>query len=269
MRRKCVLVTGAGTGIGRGIALELASRGYRVAIHYSRSSDGARSAAAEITAKGGHAEIFRADFRDIDEVRRLATAATDYLGGLDVLVNNAGITANLPFERISPEQFATLYDVNIRAMFFLTQALLPALENARGTVVNITSIHAYEGMREHTAYAGTKGAIVAFTRALAVELAPRGIRVNGVAPGCVHVENYATAIPGFSPEAAGDLIPVGFCGTPADIAQVVAFLASEHARYILGQVLIVDGGTTAWMPFHKGFTGPTTNRFGSGYIPGL
>lgn len=269
MQHKRVLVTGAGTGIGRGIALELARRGCRVAVHYSRSAAGAEATVAEIVAQGGDARCFPADFRQVADVQGLAAAALEYLGGLDVLVNNAGITANMPFDRVTPEQFDTLYDVNIRAMFFLTQKLVPALEQAGGCVVNITSIHAFEGMREHTVYAGTKGAIVAFTRTLAIELAPRGIRVNGLAPGCVHVENYSTAIPDFTPQAAGRNIPAGFCGTPADIARVVAFLASEDARYIVGQILVVDGGTTSWMPFHDGFAGPMTNTFGTGYVPGL
>ena len=184
MQGKRVLITGAGTGIGRGIALELARRGCRVAVHYSHSAAGAEATVAEIAAQGGEARSFAADFRHVDQVQGLAAPVLDYLGGLDVLVNNAGITANVPFDRVTPEQFDTLYGVNIRAMFFLTQALVPALEKSRGCVVNITSIHAYEGMREHTVYAGTKGAIVSFTRTLAVELAPRGIRVNGCAPGC-------------------------------------------------------------------------------------
>jgi len=269
MQHKRVLVTGAGTGIGRGIALELARRGCRVAVHYSHSAAGAEATVADIVAHGGDARCFRADFTQVDQVQGLAAAAMEYLGGLDVLVNNAGITANIPFERVTPEQFDTLYGVNIRAMFFLTQKLVPALEKSAGCVVNITSIHAYEGMREHTVYAGTKGAIVAFTRTLAIELAPRGIRVNGLAPGCVHVENYSKAIPDFTPETAGRSIPAGFCGTPADIGRVVAFLASDDARYILGQVLVVDGGTTSWMPFHEGFAGPLTNTFGTGYVPGL
>jgi NAD(P)-dependent dehydrogenase (short-subunit alcohol dehydrogenase family) len=269
MQGKRVLVTGAGTGIGRGIAVELARRGCRVAVHYSHSAAGAEATVAEIVAQGGQAGCFAADFRDVGQVQSLAAAVLDHFGGLDVLVNNAGITANVPFDRVTPEQFDTLYGVNIRAMFFLTQALVQALEQSRGSVVNITSIHAYEALREHTVYAGTKGAIVAFTRTLAIELAPRGIRVNACAPGCVHVENYSKALPDFTPEAAGRNIPAGFCGTPADIAKVVAFLASEDARYILGQTLVVDGGTISWMPFSDGFAGPLTGRFGSGYVPGI
>ena len=269
MHGKRVLITGAGTGIGRGVALELARRGCRVAVHYSHSAAGAEAAVAEIAAHGGQARSFAADFRHVEQVQGLAAPVLDYLGGLDVLVNNAGITANVPFEKVTPEQYDTLYAVNIRAMFFLTQALVSALEKARGCVVNITSIHAYEGLREHTVYAGTKGAIVAFTRTLAVELAPRGIRVNGLAPGCVHVENYSRALPGFAPEDFGRNIPAGFCGTPADIGRVVAFLASDDARYILGQTLVVDGGTISWMPFHDGFAGPLASKFGSGYVPGI
>ena len=132
-------------------------------------------------------------------------------------------------------------------------------------MINLTSIHAMEGMRQHTVYAGTKGAIVSFTRTLAVELAPRRVRVNAIAPGCVYVENYDKAIKDFSVQAAGDLIPAGFCGHPDDIGNVAVFLASDEARFIVGQTLVVDGGTTSWMPFNAGFKVPLESQFGKGY----
>jgi NAD(P)-dependent dehydrogenase (short-subunit alcohol dehydrogenase family) len=135
-------------------------------------------------------------------------------------------------------------------------------------VINITSIHAFEGMPEHSVYAGTKGGLVAYTRALAIELAPLGIRVNAIAPGAVYVPNYHTAIPGFDPSKAGANIPAGFIGLPADIARVALFLASEDARYIVGQTLVVDGGTISWMPFNDGFRQPLSAHFGRGYVPG-
>ncbi|MCG3147169.1 MAG: 3-oxoacyl-[acyl-carrier-protein] reductase FabG [Verrucomicrobiae bacterium] len=262
-----VLVTGAGTGIGREIALEFARHGAKVALHYSQSGRGAKSA---VRAIGKNAAAFQADFRDVTAIRQLARQAVKFLGGLDVLVNNAGITMNLAFDKVTPEQWDTLYQVNVRAQFFLTQAVLPALTKSRGAIVNITSIHAFQGFTEHAVYAGTKGAIVAYTRELAIELAPRGIRVNAIAPGAVAVENHQKVIPNFDPQAIGKLIPAGFMATPRDVANAVRFLASPAARYFLGQTLIMDGGTTAWMPFSEDYREPMRGlTFGKGYVPGI
>ncbi len=269
LQGKRVLVTGAGTGIGRGIALEFGRAGADVALHYSHSAAGAEAAVAQLCAGGTRAAAFRADFTRTASCRALARRALRFLGGLDVLVNNAGITLNLPFERVTPDQFDVLYRVNVRAPFFLTQALLPALEATRGVVVNISSIHAFAGFPEHAVYAGTRGAIVAFTRELAIELAPRQVRVNAIAPGSIEVENYYRAMNGFDAQAAGQGIPAGFIGQPADIARVAVFLASPAARYIVGQTLVVDGGTTAWMPFGDGFRQRPRARFGTGYVPGV
>jgi NAD(P)-dependent dehydrogenase (short-subunit alcohol dehydrogenase family) len=264
------LVTGSGTGIGREIALELARQGADVVLHFMHEARGAQSAAEEIQGLGRRAAAYQADFRRADEVGRLAEQAQCFLGGIDCLVNNAGITMNLPFEQVMPEQFEILYQVNVRAAFFLTQQLVGQMkERERGAICNIASIHGFAGMPEHSVYAGTKGAVIASTRALAIELAPHGIRVNAVAPGAVVVDNYYQAIPGFDAETAGRNIPAGFIGRPSDIAGVVAFLVSEEARYIVGQTLIVDGGTTAWMPFSDGFRQPLPSRFGQGYVPGI
>ncbi len=273
MQDKRVLVTGAGTGIGRGIALAFARAGAAVAVHYSRSSKGAEGTVAEIVAGGGKAAAFKADFSQIEPLQQMARDAVSFLGGLDVLVNNAGITMNMPFEKVSAEQFDILYHVNVRAPFFLTQALLPELEKSGGVIINTSSIHAYEGYTEHSVYAGTRGAIVSYTRQLAIELAPRGVRVVGLAPGAVPVENHFKAVPEIDPKQmiaeCGKGIPCGFAGTPEDIASVALFLASPGARYIVGQTLVVDGGTTSWMPFGEGFKQPMTAQFGQGYVPGV
>jgi NAD(P)-dependent dehydrogenase (short-subunit alcohol dehydrogenase family) len=269
MTGRRVLVTGAGTGIGRAISEEFLRQGASVALHYSRSSEGALAVVEAARRAGQQAQAFGADFNSVEETQSLAAKAGEFLGGLDVLVNNAGITMNRPFEAVTPEQWDTLYHVNIRAQFFLTQAALPLLTAGGGSVINMTSVHAFEGMAEHSVYAGTKGAIVAYTRQLAIELAPRHIRVNAIAPGAVQVENYSTAIPGFDAQAAGEGIPAGFVGQGADIAGVAVFLASDAARYIIGQTLIVDGGTTSWMPFGDGFRQPPGFQFGQGYVPGV
>jgi NAD(P)-dependent dehydrogenase (short-subunit alcohol dehydrogenase family) len=271
---KKALVTGAGTGIGRELALEFARQGADVVLHYSHSGKGAESAVAEIRAMGRQAVAFAANFDRIDEINALADRAIEYLGQVDCLVNNAGITLNKPFLQVTPEQFDILYHVNIRAQFFLTQRIVPSmLAHGGGAVCNLTSIHGFQGAPEHSVYAGTKGAIIAFTRTLGVELAHKGIRVNAIAPGWVTVENYYKAIPGFNDEAAKesarDSVPVGRPGTPLDIAKLAVFLCSNDAEFIVGQTFVADGGTTALMSLIADFRHESTSRFGTGYVPGV
>ena len=270
MEGKRVLVTGSGTGIGRGVALEFAREGAAVVLHYAHSEAGAASAVDEIRGAGGSAEVFQADLADIEQVRALASQAIDFLGGLDVLVNNAGITMNKPFLQVTPEQFDTLYDVNIRGMYFLTQAAVPTMiEQGNGAVINLTSVHAFAGMTEHTIYAGTKAAIVGFTRVLALELATRGVRVNAIAPGWILVENHLKVLGEFDQQSAGSTIPAGVIGAPHDIGKLALFLASDESRYIVGQTLVIDGGMLAIMPLSGDFREPRQEQWGQGYVPGL
>jgi NAD(P)-dependent dehydrogenase (short-subunit alcohol dehydrogenase family) len=271
MTGKRVLVTGAGTGIGKGVALEFCRQGADVVLHYSRSREGAIAAVAQAQREGaGKVAAIHADFRQAEAPAQLAREAMEFLGGIDVLVNNAGITLNRPFEKVTLEQFDTVYHVNIRAMFFATQAVVPAMAaQGAGVVINTSSVHAFEGYQEHTVYAGTKGAINSFTRVLAVELAPKGIRVNAIAPGAVEVEAHHAVFPDYDAVSFGRMIPCGFVGQPADIAKVAVFLASDDARYIVGQTIVVDGGTTSWMPFSEGFRQPMGGQFGKDYVPGL
>jgi NAD(P)-dependent dehydrogenase (short-subunit alcohol dehydrogenase family) len=271
---KRALITGAGTGIGREIALEFARQGAAVVLHYAHSGTGAESAAEEIRARGRRVAVFPANFDSVDAVVQLGRQAIDFLGGVDCLVNNSGITLNRPFLQVTREQFDLLYHVNIRAQFFLTQAIAQdMLTHGGGAVCNITSVHGLSGAPEHSVYAGTKGAIIAYTRSLAVELAHQGIRVNAIAPGWVTVENYYKAIPGFTAEAARvaaqNAVPVGRAGTPLDIAQLAVFLCSDEAQFIIGQTLVADGGTTALMSLFPNFRDPSPNRFGTGYVPGV
>ncbi|MCY4409116.1 MAG: 3-oxoacyl-ACP reductase FabG [Caldilineaceae bacterium] len=270
MEGRRVLVTGSGTGIGRGVALEFAREGAAVVLHYAHSEAGAASAVEEIRSAGGKADVFQADLADIEQVKGLASQAIEFLGGLDVLVNNAGITMNKPFLEVTPEQFDTLYKVNIRGMYFLTQATVPTMiGQGSGAVINLTSVHAFAGMTEHTIYAGTKAAIVGFTRVLALELATRGVRVNAIAPGWILVENHLKVLGEFDQESAGNTIPAGVIGAPHDIGKLALFLASEESRYIVGQTLVIDGGMLAIMPLTGDFRETRQEQWGQGYVPGL
>jgi NAD(P)-dependent dehydrogenase (short-subunit alcohol dehydrogenase family) len=268
---KRVLVTGAGTGVGTGVAREFAKEGASVALHYSRSAEGAEQAIAEIRDAGGTAEMFQADFSESGQVRRLGREAVEFLGGLDVLVNNAGITTNVPFEDVTEDQYDLLYNVNIKAQFFLTQTVLAELENSPGAaVINLTSVHAFAGMTEHSIYAGTKGAIVAFTRELSLELIQKGIRVNAIAPGWIEVPNHHQVLgEDFDWEDAQSAVPAGFIGQPSDIGRLAIFLASDESRYIIGQTIVADGGQLAIMPNTGDFRERRDYRFGQGYVPGL
>lgn len=269
---KRALVTGAGTGIGREIALEFARQGSDVVLHYSHAPQGAESAAYEIRAMGRRTAIIKADFNDVAAVNILGEFALESLGGIDCLVNNAGISFNCPFLKIRPEHLDILFNVNFRSPFLLTQKLAePMLKQGSGTICNITSIHGLQGAPEHTAYAATKGAIIAHTRALAVEVGYRGIRVNAIAPGWIAVEGHAAAIPDYDPQQAEadarKLVPVGHYGLPLDVARLAAFLCSDDACYIAGQTFVIDGGTSALMSLISDFRSESSARFGAPYMP--
>ena len=271
---KKALVTGSGTGIGREVALEFARQGADVVLHYAHSDAGAQSAVDEIRDMGRSSAAFRANFDVVDEVVRLGESALEFLGEVDCLVNNAGITFNRPFLKVTREQFDRMYHVNIRAQFFLTQRIVIEMEKrGDGAICNLTSIHGIQGAPEHSVYAGTKGAIVAYTRSLAVELAHKGIRVNAIAPGWVTVENYYNVLPGFNEEDAkrdaAAKVPLGRSGVPLDIAKLAVFLCSEDAGYIVGQTIVADGGTTSLMSLISDFRSESSARFGKGYLPGV
>jgi NAD(P)-dependent dehydrogenase (short-subunit alcohol dehydrogenase family) len=272
LKGKKTLVTGSGTGIGREIALEFARQGSDVVLHFAKDQR-APSAAEEIRAMGCRSAVFQANFENVDEVVALADKATEFLGGLDCLVNNAGVTFNKPFLKISPDQFDFIFHVNFRAQFFLTQRVVDTMIKAGGGVVcNLTSIHGLQGAPEHSLYAATKGSIIAYTRALAVEVAHKGVRVNAIAPGWVTVENYYKCVPGFTEEAAEEtayrMIPVARTGRAEEVAKLAAFMCSDEAGYMIGQTIVLDGGTTSLMSLISDFRHESANRFGKGYVPG-
>lgn len=244
---KRALITGAGTGIGRGIALALAEEGAAVALHYAHSRNGAEEAAEAIRRAGGQVVLVSGDLRSVAECRRVVDEAVRALGGIDILVNNAGVTRARPFLEFPEEVYDELFDLNMRGAFFCAQqAARYMVDSGGGVILNISSIHGAAGFPRHAAYAATKGALIAFTRSLAIELAPLKIRVNAIAPGLIEVPRYFD-IPGYTTEQGNRMVPWGRVGRPEDVGRAAVFLVSDDADFITGQVLFVDGGTQARM----------------------
>ena len=188
-------------------------------------------------------------------------------------MNNAGITLNRPFVKMTPEQLETLLIVNFKTPSFLTQRIvMQMLKDGGGSICYLSSIHGLEGAPEHSAYASTKGAISACVRSLAVELGYRGVRVNAIAPGWIMVDSHAVAIADFSlqksADDARDKVPLAKYGIPADVAKMAAYLCSEDGGFITGQTFVLDGGTTTLMSLMSDFRTESTARFGAGFVPG-
>jgi 3-oxoacyl-[acyl-carrier protein] reductase len=240
---KTALVTGASRGIGRASALALAKTGAHVIVHYGRGAKEADEVVAEIKSAGGRADAIAADLAAPDGAHKLARQVREIVGSrLDVLVANAGVSKAAPIEELTVEDFDKLFAVNVRAPYFLVQQLLPIMSEG-SSVILLSSLTARAAIGSLSAYAATKGALETLVKHFAATLGSRGIRVNAVAPGAVQTEMSTLLKTDAGREFTLGVQALKRVAQPDDIGDVVAFLASDAARWITGDTLKVDGGS--------------------------
>ncbi len=243
------LVTGSSKGIGRGVALRLAQEGADVVVNYNSDPGGAEEAVAEIRALGRTAVALKGNVGSVGDVRTLVAESAQALGGLDVLVNNAGIERHAPFWEVTESDFDAVLNVNLKGVFFATQAFVQHCRAAAqpGRIINMSSVHEELAFPNFAAYCAAKGGLRMLTRTLAVELGPLGITINNIAPGAIETPINATLLN--DPVKLGALkrqIPLGRLGTPGDVSALVVFLASAESAYVTGSTYVVDGGLTVF-----------------------
>jgi len=243
------LVTGSDRGIGKGIALELAGAGCRVAINYHQTPERADATVAEIQALGGEAFAVRGDVSSASSIERMFAQVLDRFGRLHLHVNNAGVQTWKPLLEVTEEEWDFVIDTNLKGCFLCTQAAARHMkDHGGGSIVNIGSGCNKVAFPHLVAYTASKGGIEMFTKVAAVELGPHGIRVNCVAPGAVEIERTRLEDPDYA-GTWGSITPLGRVGQPRDIARVVAFLASQGAEFVTGQTIWVDGGMYSRAPW--------------------
>lgn len=241
---RVALVTGAGRGIGRAIALKLAGAGWDVAVNYRTSAAGAEEIASNIIILGRRAIAVQADVADAQAVRAMVADVEDRLGPVSLLVNNAGLSWTGLFQDTAYDAWRRLFTVNVDGAYHCIQTVLPRmLHEKEGNIINVTSIWGLHGASCEVAYAATKAALVGLTKSLAAELAPSGIRVNAVAPGCID-SDMLRALGQDTVASLAQETPLGRIGTAEDVAKVVRFLAAADSDFITGQILTADGGFT-------------------------
>jgi len=242
LENKVALVTGGSRGIGRAIALEFAKRGAAVVVNYNQSPDAAEAVVNQIKEAGGKAASFQADVSDFKQAEALVKFAIDTFGDLSILVNNAGITRDQLIMMMPESDWDAVINTNLKSTFNCSKAAVKHMMRKRvGRIINMASVAGQMGNPGQTNYSASKGGQIAFTKALAREVATRNITVNAIAPGFVDTEILDAMTPEVL-EAALKLVPLGRKGKPEEIAAAAAFLASDEAAYITGQVLGVDGG---------------------------
>lgn len=239
---KSALVTGASRGIGRSIALQLAEEGYNVAVNYAGSKEKAEAVVEEIKAKGVDSFAIQANVADADEVKAMIKEVVSQFGSLDVLVNNAGITRDNLLMRMKEQEWDDVIDTNLKGVFNCLQKATPQMLRQRsGAIINLSSVVGAVGNPGQANYVATKAGVIGLTKSAARELASRGITVNAVAPGFI-VSDMTDALSDELKEQMLTQIPLARFGQDTDIANTVAFLASDKAKYITGQTIHVNGG---------------------------
>ncbi|EYM95924.1 3-oxoacyl-[acyl-carrier-protein] reductase [Staphylococcus aureus] len=239
---KSALVTGASRGIGRSIALQLAEEGYNVAVNYAGSKEKAEAVVEEIKAKGVDSFAIQANVADVDEVKAMIKEVVSQFGSLDVLVNNAGITRDNLLMRMKEQEWDDVIDTNLKGVFNCIQKATPQMLRQRsGAIINLSSVVGAVGNPGQANYVATKAGVIGLTKSAARELASRGITVNAVAPGFI-VSDMTDALSDELKEQMLTQIPLARFGQDTDIANTVAFLASDKAKYITGQTIHVNGG---------------------------
>lgn len=242
LQNRVAVVTGGGRGIGRGIALELAKRGAKVVVNYHSNGDSAKATVAEIEANGGQAMAFQADVSNEAQVDALFKAVTGTYEKVDILVNNAGVTRDNVIMMMKPEDFDIVINTNLRSTWLCSKVAVRAMMRKRyGRVINITSVSGIIGQAGQTNYSASKAGIIGLTKSLAREVASRNITINAVAPGFV-LTDLTKDLPEDLTNQLNDFIPLGRWGEIQEVANAVAFLASDEASYITGHTLNVDGG---------------------------
>ena len=243
---KSALVTGAGSGIGEATAVALATRGARVVIA-DLNLEAAQRVAAAIGTAGGVAAAVEADVADVASVEAMVAFATDTYGGLDVAVNNAGIGgAQAPTGEYPPDSWEAVIRVNLNGVFYCMRHEIPALlARGGGAIVNMASILGWVGFAGSAAYVAAKHGVLGLTQTAAIEYATRGLRINSIGPGFITTPLLATTLDDAAQKAIGDLHPMKRMGTPAEVAALACFLASDEASFITGSYHVVDGGYTA------------------------
>lgn len=242
---KTVLITGSGRGIGRAIAVKFAQEGANVVVNDLRDDDNARETMRQIESTGAKAIFLQADISNTENLPVLVQKSVEAFGNLDILVNNAGIEIHAPFWEVTEQQYDIVMNVNLKGMFFLTQAFVKYLKNKNqaGVIVNNSSVHEELPFPNFAPYCASKGGMQMVMRNLAVEIAPLNIRINNVAPGAIRTPINAELLS--KPEllvALQNNISMRRLGEPEDVANIVAFLASDESKYVTGSTYYVDGG---------------------------